>query len=157
MPDLLGEIVKDAHEEPGFLPLLQFAMTQLWDYRNCQNHELTSAAYLTIGQLAGALDHHADQIYGWADYIDPYRGEISAAPSVNREQVEQDWIRGMLLRLVRPGEAEKDTRQRQPRSSLVKVAGETAEAQQKIELVLESLNQLPRRKQRGMQPVLLVS
>jgi K+-sensing histidine kinase KdpD len=45
----------------------------------------------------------------------------------------------MLLRLVRPGEAEKDTRQRQPRSSLVKVAGETAEAQQKIELVLESL------------------
>lgn len=45
----------------------------------------------------------------------------------------------MLLRLVRPGAAGQDTRQRQPRLKLVELAGETAAAQEQIGLVLESL------------------
>ena len=138
-PDLLSEIVNDCGKEPGFLPLLQFALTQLWEYRNCQSHELTAAAYLAIGKLAGALNAHAEQIYGWNDYIDPDTGEINASPTASRGRTEQDWIRAMLLRLVRPGAAEKDTRQRQPQSKLVELAGETAAARQQIGLVLESL------------------
>ena len=138
-PDLLSEIVNDSGKEPGFLPLLQFALTQLWEYRNCQSHELTAEAYLAIGKLAGALNAHAEQIYGWNDYIDPETGEINASPTVSRGRAEQDWIRAMLLRLVRPGTAEKDTRQRQPQSKLVELAGETAVARQQIGLVLESL------------------
>lgn len=44
-PELLSEIVKDSNKEPGFLPLLQFALTQLWESRNRQRHELTLDAY----------------------------------------------------------------------------------------------------------------
>jgi uncharacterized caspase-like protein/energy-coupling factor transporter ATP-binding protein EcfA2 len=138
-PDLLAEIVKDSRKEPGFLPLLQFALTQLWKLRDNQNHQLTVKGYQTIGKLAGALDAHANQLYDWRDYIDPYTGIINLSPTHDRSQREQDWIRKMLLRLVRSGEGEKDTRQRQPRSSLVELAGETAEAQQQMGLVLESL------------------
>ncbi|MBM0744079.1 caspase family protein [Phormidium sp. CLA17] len=136
---LLAEIVKDTREEPGFLPLLQFALTKLWECRDSEAHALTAGAYVTIGELAGALDAHADQIYECCEYIDPYTGEINLSAEQNRSQIEQDWIRAILLRLVRSGEGEKDTRQRQPRSTLVALAGETPEAQQQIGLVLESL------------------
>ena len=137
--DLLAEIVKDTREEPGFLPLLQFALTKLWEYRDSQAHELTAEAYITIGKLAGALDSHADQLYTYRDYIDPYTGEINLSAQQSRSQTEQDWIRAIMLRLVRSGEGEKDTRQRQRRSTLVALAGEAPEAQQQIGLVLESL------------------
>ena len=137
-PALLAEVVKDTREEPGFLPLLQFAMTKLWEFRDPQAHQLTSAAYASIGKLAGALDSHADQIYECREYIDPYTGEINLSAEQNRSQIEQDWIRAIMLRLVRPGEGEKDTRQRQLRSTLIDLTGEEA-AEQQMELVLESL------------------
>ncbi|PSB27427.1 caspase family protein [Stenomitos frigidus] len=136
---LLGEILKDTRDEPGFLPLLQFALTKLWAYRDSQAHELTAEAYITIGKLAGALDSHAEQIYTYSDYIDPHTGEINLSAKQSRLQPEQDWIRAIMLRLVRSGEGEKDTRQRQLRSTLVALAGEAPETQQQIELVLESL------------------
>lgn len=138
-PDLLAEIVKDTHEEPGFLPLLQFALTKQWEYRDSQACELTSATYLTIGKLAGALDSHADQIYTYSDYIDPNTGEINLSAKQSRSQTEQDLIRTIMLRLVRTSEREKDTRQHQARSALISLADEIPEAQQQIELVLESL------------------
>ncbi len=136
MPDLLAAIVNDTREEPGFLPLLQFALTKLWEYRDSQAHSLTSAAYITIGKLAGALDSHANQIYTHSNYIDPLTGEINLSANQCRSQTEQDWIRAMMLRLVRTSEGEKDTRQRQPRLLLVELAGDATE---QIGLVLESL------------------
>ncbi|HEY9699027.1 MAG TPA: caspase family protein [Trichocoleus sp.] len=137
--DLLAEIVKDTREEPGFLPLLQFALTKLWEPRDEQTHQLTLDSYWAIGKLVGALNSHAEQIYTCCDYIDPDTGEINLSAQQNRSQSEQDWIRAILLRLVRTSEAEKDTRQRQLRSTLIAVAGETLEAHQQIGLVLESL------------------
>jgi len=138
-PDLLAEIIKDTQAEPGFLPLLQFALTNLWELRDRQQYQLTTAGYQTIGRLAGALNDHADQIYRHRDYIDPYTGAINLTPTQARPPQEQDWIRGILLRLVRSQEGEKDTRQRQPRTSLLELAGNTPATQQQIALVLESL------------------
>ncbi|MEB3357613.1 MAG: caspase family protein [Synechococcales bacterium] len=138
-PDLLTEIAKDTREEPGFLPLLQFALTKLWELRDNQSHQLTTAGYQTIGRLAGALNDHADQIYRDRDYIDPYTGAINLTPTQERPQQGQDWIRVILLRLVRTSEGEKDTRQRQPRTTLLELAGTTPATQQQMGLVLESL------------------
>jgi uncharacterized caspase-like protein len=137
--DLLAEIVKDTREEPGFLPLLQFALTQLWDCRDRQTHELNAIAYATIGKLAGALNSHADRIYKHCDYLDPYTGEINQSAQQERQEIEQGWIRAIMLRLVRSGEGEKDTRQYQLRSTLIALAGDDPAAQQQIGQVLESL------------------
>ncbi|MEP1080062.1 caspase family protein [Leptolyngbya sp. PL-A3] len=137
--ELLAAILMDTRKEPGFLPLLQFALTKLWELRDNQNHQLTVEGYQTIGELAGALNDHADQIYRYRDYIDPYTGEINLTPTQERPPEEHGWIRGILLRLVRSQEGEKDTRQRQPRAALLELAGDTPAAQQQMTLVLESL------------------
>lgn len=50
-------IVRDARDAPGQLPLLQFALTRLWD------RGLTHAAYEAIGRVTGALADYADDIY----------------------------------------------------------------------------------------------
>jgi hypothetical protein len=37
---LLGAILQDVGREQGILPLLQFALTELWEKRDRQNHQL---------------------------------------------------------------------------------------------------------------------
>jgi hypothetical protein len=48
-------------KEPENLPLLEFALTRLWDKQ--QNRELTHAAYSEIGGVKQALADHAETIY----------------------------------------------------------------------------------------------
>ncbi|MGP4010457.1 nSTAND1 domain-containing NTPase [Streptomyces sp. 4N124] len=56
LPELL---VSDAGGEPGALPLVEFALAELWDRR--QHGRLTHAAYREIGGVEGALSRYADQ------------------------------------------------------------------------------------------------
>ncbi|MBD2101495.1 eIF2A-related protein [Leptolyngbya sp. FACHB-261] len=139
--DLLGEILKDTREEPGFLPLLQFALTELWEQRDRQTRQLALDAYRDIGRLAGALNHHADNIFLYSDYLNLQSNRIEKSPKQEREQQEKDWIRGIFLRLVRTSEGERDTRQRQPRSHLSNLAGTNPEACTAINRVLDTLLQ----------------
>ncbi|WP_320777333.1 trypsin-like peptidase domain-containing protein [Streptomyces sp. CRN 30] len=55
---LTRRLVDDAVGEPGCLPLLQFALTQLWDRRAANT--LTHGAYEEIGGVGGALAAYAD-------------------------------------------------------------------------------------------------
>jgi hypothetical protein len=55
---LVERILKEVAAEPGHLPLLEFALTQLWS--RCQGGLLTHAAYTAIGGVEGALARHAD-------------------------------------------------------------------------------------------------
>lgn len=58
-PGLAELIVTDAGGEPGALPLVEFALAELWDR---QHHgRLTHAAYREIGGVEGALSRYADQ------------------------------------------------------------------------------------------------
>ena len=43
------------------LPLLEFALTQLWPHQ--QGRQITLAAYQSIGGVTGALSRHAEQAY----------------------------------------------------------------------------------------------
>ncbi|WP_406130621.1 trypsin-like peptidase domain-containing protein [Streptomyces sp. NBC_00989] len=56
---LSARLVRDAVDEPGCLPLLQFTLTELWDRRKA--HTLTHAAYEEIGGVGGALAAYADK------------------------------------------------------------------------------------------------
>ncbi|MEU4684495.1 nSTAND1 domain-containing NTPase [Streptomyces xinghaiensis] len=59
---LTRRLVDDAVGEPGCLPLLQFALTQLW--RRNRAGTLTHAAYEELGGVGGALAAYADQALG---------------------------------------------------------------------------------------------
>ncbi len=60
-PGLLVEIVVDVLDQPGALPLLQYALTELFDRR--EGTVLTRSAYGAIGGVAGALDARAGEVH----------------------------------------------------------------------------------------------
>lgn len=91
-PGLTERILDDVGEEPGRLPLLQFALTQLWERQ--YNGILTHAAYNEIGGVSGALASYAEHVF-------------SGLSSDERVQARQ-----LLVQLVRPGEATDDTSRR---------------------------------------------
>jgi WD40 repeat protein/serine/threonine protein kinase len=92
---LAAAIIDDVLYQPGGLPLLQYALTELFERR--QERALTRQAYQTIGGVAGALAGRAEELF--------------------REQNEegQEAIRQLFLRLVAIDEGKDglpDTRRR---------------------------------------------
>ena len=102
---LLEVICQDVEAEKNSLPLLEFALTELWEKRDRQNHRLTLTAYAEMGKLRGALDRHAKQLYE----------DLSS-------DLERDWTRRLFLQLVRTGQDVRDTRQRQAKQFLLGMA-----------------------------------
>ena len=61
IPDrLVRRLVQDAGQEPGSLPLLAFALQELFEKRN--GNEITEKAYDDFGGLAGAIGRHAEVV-----------------------------------------------------------------------------------------------
>ncbi|OYE04064.1 WD40 repeat domain-containing protein [Nostoc sp. 'Peltigera membranacea cyanobiont' 232] len=87
---LVERILKDVEDQPGNLPLLEFALTELWNKRS--GKLLTHKIYEEIGQVEGALARHADEKYG------------------NLTDDEKEKVRRIFIQLVRPGEGAEDTR-----------------------------------------------
>jgi signal transduction histidine kinase len=87
---LVARILDEVGEEPGNLPLLEFALTQLWERQEAGR--LTHAAYEAISKVEGALMHYADQIYARLD------------------EAEQEQAQRIFVQLVRPGERTEDIR-----------------------------------------------
>ena len=103
-PGLVATITGDVHYQPGALPLLQYALTELFEQRT--DHTLTHEAYQTLGGAAGALVKRAEELYH------------------EQDEAGQETIRQMFLRLVSLGEGTEDTRRRVPRSELLAVGGD---------------------------------
>jgi WD40 repeat protein/DNA-binding CsgD family transcriptional regulator len=101
---LVPAIIQDVHYQPGALPLLQYALTELFDQRT--NRTMTHEAYQVIGGTVGALANRAEEIYAEL-------GEDS-----------QEAARQMFLRLVTLGEGVEDTRRRADRSELLAIVCE---------------------------------
>lgn len=77
---LVDRVLADAGREPGRLPLVEFALTELWRRRS--GGVLTHRAYGEIGEVSGALTDYADRTL-WAHVAD------------------KDAARRLLTRLVR--------------------------------------------------------
>jgi hypothetical protein len=60
-PGLVDTILEDVGEQAGALPLLEFALLQLWDERT--SSEFSLEGYRNVGGVSGALAKRAQAIY----------------------------------------------------------------------------------------------
>jgi hypothetical protein len=131
---LLGAILQDVGNEHGCLPLLQFALKELWEKCDRQKHQLTVEQYRALEGVTGALNRHAEKIYTYKDFLKEF-------PQQERLPQEQEWIKRIFLKLVRTGEAVKDSRQRQSKAKLLAIAGDNPDERQALSCVLDELVQ----------------
>jgi eukaryotic-like serine/threonine-protein kinase len=59
---LVASLVESAVSTDGGLPLLQFALAQLWEARDQGRQMITAAALEALGGVGGALSRHADEV-----------------------------------------------------------------------------------------------
>ncbi len=97
-PGLVERILDDVGLEPGNLPLLEFALTLLWERQ--ENGWLTHQSYEAIGRVEGALASYADGVFDDLDLVERVRAKR------------------VFLQLVRPGEGTEDTRRVASRAEL---------------------------------------
>lgn len=131
---LVQRILDDVEDEPGNLPLLEFALTELWKRR--RGKQLTHAAYEEIGEVKGALARHADENYR------------------KLSKTEQEQVQRIFIQLVRPGEGTEDTRRLATKAELSQaswglvnqladarlvVTSRNADNQETVEVVHEAL------------------
>lgn len=101
-PDLVAQIVNDMGSEPGALPLMQFALRDLFDAQTAAGAvpALTLADYLARGGLHKALQRHADAQFGLL------------------QPAEQALAEHIFAGLVEPGQGAQDTRRKARLSEL---------------------------------------
>lgn len=87
---LAEKLIKAMKGQPGYLPLLEFALTQLWSKN--QDGLLTNQAYSEIGGVSLALANHAELVYAQLNEAD-------------RKRTQQ-----VFMQLVHPGEGMEATR-----------------------------------------------
>ena len=95
-PTLADALVAEVEGEPGGLPLLSTALLELWHRRD--GRRMTMAAYVETGGVRGAVARLAE---------DAYTGLTEGQRNVSR---------GVMLRLVGPGEGDAVVRRRAPLS-----------------------------------------
>jgi DNA-binding SARP family transcriptional activator len=87
---LVERLLDDVGQEPGNLPLVEFALTLLWE--RLDYGWMTHKAYEEIGRVEGALTHYAQQVYD------------------DLTENEREGTRRIFMQLVQPGEGTEDTR-----------------------------------------------
>ncbi len=83
-PAIVQEMIASVRGEAACLPLLQFALFELWQHRDSDHRKLTRAAYAASGGVTAALANHADRV------LDAMSG------------LELTLARALLFRLVTP-------------------------------------------------------
>ena len=102
---LVEQTVSEMNYQSGALPLLQYALTELFDRR--KGRLLTHDAYREIGGAVGALANRADEIY-------------LSLTDTGKELAHQ-----MFMRLVTLGEGAEDTRRRAAQAELLSLTDNT--------------------------------
>lgn len=98
-PGLAKTLLRDVDQSPSGLPLLQYALTELWQRQ--QDHQLKLATYAQLGGVTGTLQRRADAVYD----------------SLSSDQ--QNTARHIFLNLTQLGEGSEDTRRRVRQKDLV--------------------------------------
>ncbi|MDJ0706254.1 MAG: CHAT domain-containing protein [Leptolyngbyaceae cyanobacterium MO_188.B28] len=95
---LVKRLIDEVEDQPGRLPLLEFALTQLWSTQ--QDGWLSHQSYEQIGGVKEALANHAEAIYA----------QFSEADRQRAQQV--------FVQLVNPGVGAEDTRRLATRAEI---------------------------------------
>ncbi len=90
--DLVAAIVAEVNEQPGALPLLQYALTELFERK--ESGQLTLKTYRETGGVLGALARRAEELYNSLDVTG------------------QTAVRQLFLRLIGLEDGVSDTRRR---------------------------------------------
>ncbi len=114
---LVDEVIREILGEPAALPLLQFALLQLWENR--ERNRITWESYRRLGGVLKALGSTADSLY---------EGLLPE---------EQVTVKRIFLRIVRPSEGLEVTRNRVRR----KILYQSGEASDRLDRVLDKLVQ----------------
>jgi DNA-binding CsgD family transcriptional regulator len=93
-PGLAAVLAADFRDQPGVLPLVQFALTDTFDHS--ESGLLTIDGYRSIGGISGSVARKAENLYTSADVG------------------EQDVARRLFTRLVSTNDAREDTGRRVP-------------------------------------------
>ena len=101
-PAVIAAIERDVGEQPGTLPLVQYALTELFERR--AGSELTLEAYQHSGGIRGTIARQADELY------------------TNLDAAGQTATRQLFLRLVTLGDGVEDTRRRVRRTELLSLS-----------------------------------
>jgi WD40 repeat protein/serine/threonine protein kinase len=104
--ELVEAIINDVGEQPGALPLLQYALTEVFERRS--GRTLTLTPYNASGGVLGALARRAEEIY------------------LGLSVAQQAAARQLFLRLVTLGEGVEDTRRRVRRTELATMTNDEA-------------------------------
>jgi len=119
---VVSAIIHDLGDQPGTLPLLQYALTELFDKRD--GNVVTKFTYQSIGGVLGALGRHAEEVF------------------IGLDKTSQNTARQLFLRLVTLGEGVEDTRRRALRSELESLTKQEKKANRndskKVDLVLDA-------------------
>lgn len=109
-PELVAQIINDMRGQPGALPLMQFALQDLFTAQQAQGGviALTRADYLARGGIAKALERHADAEFA------------KLAPE------EQQWARAIFSSVIEIGRGTQDTRRTALLDELVPDAADAA-------------------------------
>jgi WD40 repeat protein len=94
-PGLVETLLDDVENKPGSLPLLQFALREMWGRQ--QNGKITRTSYDDIGGVEGALAQRAEAIF-------------AAMTENGADAPTAHTFRRLLTRLVTLGEGQEDTR-----------------------------------------------
>jgi WD40 repeat protein len=121
-PGLTERILDDVRRQPGSLPLLEYALKELYERR--EGRRLTTAAYEAIGGVQRALAQHAEDIYS------------------RLTPMQQALMRRVLLQLVDVGENGTATRRRVNRADLVFRGTDDSAVQEVIDLLTAAESRL---------------
>lgn len=119
---LVSHILEEVEGQPGALPLLQYALSQLWrvcvEDSSSEQPQLTKKGYEQIGGVKGALNETANNLYQ------------------NRLPEDRDFIRDLFMQMV---QVEEDTVTRRPISweRLDAIANSPEQAQRVVGLLAD--------------------
>ncbi|MBD1945611.1 caspase family protein [Coleofasciculus sp. FACHB-712] len=128
-PGLVSQIAEDVENQPGALPLLQYALSELWR-KFCEQDSpsgqplLTWQDYEEIGGVKGALDNRATILYR------------SFIPE------NQAFVRRLFMRLVKLGDGNEVTRRRAAWEELSAIADSPEQLQQIVRLLADQQQRL---------------
>lgn len=91
---LRDELVLQLRGTAEAMPLVQFALSQLWASRDRTNKRVTHAALQSIGGIAGALERHAERTFvAISSEIDGAEREVrSLLVSMTSSHNSRDWV-----------------------------------------------------------------
>ena len=112
-PGLVAQMIADVADQPAALPLLQYALTELFDRR--RDSTLVASAYHEIGGVSGAVARRAEELH-------------AALPDAAREAARQ-----LFLRLVTLGEGVEDVRRRVLGTELLSLQEDPADMEAAID------------------------